>query len=208
MLQTELETPWLRRALLLGCLMGGAVSLSGCGGIVDLDVTIFSRLNLEQSAQPGTVEIPGEDFEIPEDQRQHVFSQRTDVDLTEDLDANALNKVDRVILDRLDYRILENQLVADLKEVQIWIGPLDAESPRSPNVYKLGTIASVSAGTDVETTPLPLHSQGFQALTEYLKEGKFVLFIEGKVVLEEIGGDPSGSALIEIDVVGSIHGSP
>ena len=175
------------------------VSLTACGGFVDLDVTFFTEMNLDKELDAATI------ADIPPVGGSVEFVHRVDVDLTEDADPALTDNVDDVVLEEIAYRVPENNMTGDLRNVSMLIGPVGTLGPREPGVSTLGVVAHIPAGTVIDTTDLDTTARGEAALTEYLHEMQFTMFVKGYAQVDDPSSPPTGKCLIEVDARGTIH---
>lgn len=180
---------------------------SGCGGYVDLDVTIFSRLNLDTAVPESSYDIPEDQLPGPNEALRVEFSQFTEVDLSQQINESVTDQVDDIFLDSIRYRVPENNMAASLSEVALYIAPVGTPSAQHADAVHLGTIDFITAGTAIEDRAFPLTSEGHRAIQYYLMQTKFVIFITGTALARGVDSEDraSGDALIELDIVGSAH---
>ncbi|MEL6179467.1 MAG: hypothetical protein AAFS10_10960, partial [Myxococcota bacterium] len=122
--------------------------LSGCGIVLDLDVTLFTRVDLEQALQESGLEseaIPAEGGRVP-------VMYRTEIDLTEDIGDEFNSGSMDLTLESIIYRIPENSTTADLHDVSIVLADAEAQTPEGGD--RLGFMELIPAGTPVADTPL------------------------------------------------------
>ena len=190
-MQTKTQTPAL--------LTTAVLLLSGCSGYVDLDVTLFDHIDLATQ-----LENHGMD-DLPSGGGSKTILRRAEIDLTEDVSDTISGAIDEVFIHELTWRVPENAMNAELRDVTVYIGPFDAQEVTSTDVVELATIDSIKPGEIVDTQRLPATATGILALEKRLLDFKLALFIEAKVPLDETSPDPEGIGLIEIDVKASVH---
>lgn len=188
----------MRRKLLLILIATIALSTQACAGYVELDVTFFTEMDLEQEVSADAVAEQAAEGGAVE------FLHRVDVDLSESSDQLS-SQVDEVILDEVNYRVPENTMTGDLHGITLLVGPLASLSPDDERVVELGTIPQVPAGTTIETTALPMLPAGEAALKEHLMSAQFTLFVRGYAAIDNPETPPIGKSLIEVDAKGELH---
>ncbi len=171
---------------------------AACGSFVDLDVTLFERVDLNEDF--------GEDFQVPTDMVGNTMDivRRNEMDLSDDVDSNLMNTFGGIELHDLSYRVPENAMTAMLTEVRVYVGPLSAQTIEDPQVVELAVIPVIPAGVPLATTTLEVDPLAKEALITQLKELHLAFFVTGKVHLEDGAAVPSGAGMIEIDVKATI----
>ena len=191
------RTVALRRLTLLAALL--ALSVSGCGLYLDLDVTLFTRVELEEALQET---VTPEDLPAGGGRVSVVY--KTEIDLTEDIGDEVDGGGVELVLEQLHYRVPENTVTTDMHNVEIVLADAGADSPVGGE--SLGFVAIIPARTTVETTPLETDLKGEQALEERLKALTFTVFVLADVDVEpEPAPMPSGEAMIEVDVQAQVR---
>jgi hypothetical protein len=189
------------------CALALAASLGGCGGYVDLDLTLFHRVDLTQAIPESAYDLDAGELPAPGEPLRLSFTQATQVDLSDQINHTLSDQIDAIFLESIRYRVPENALGAGLSGVGLWIAPLETPGPQHRDAIHLGMLGELGAGEVVEARPFPVTTAGHAALQRFLKEGRFVVFLSGEVLAEgvEASERPAGAALIEVDIVGSAH---
>ena len=172
-----------------------ALFMQSCAGYVELDLTFFTEMDLGS-------EVTAEKHDEVYDTGAVAFIHRVDVDLTES-NGDLASSVDDVVIQGLAWRVPENTMTADLRDISLLIAPADSESPDTAT--PIATIDRIPAGAVVETTPIATMTVGEMALEKQMKQMHFAVYIVGYIQVDDPANAPTGTSAIEIDVRGEIH---
>jgi hypothetical protein len=164
---------------------------------VELDLTFFTSVTLGDEITPDKA------GEIT-DTGSVAFLHRIDVDLTKDRD-NIPGEIGDIILHSVAWRVPENSMTTDLRDVSILVAPASSTSPDDTDAIPVGSIDLIPAFRTVASTPLTPITAGQAALQKHLTESKFTLYVVGYIEVASPDYLPEGSSTIEIDVHGEIH---
>ena len=171
----------------------------GCSGYVDLDVTLFDHVDLTEQLENHTIDT------LPTEGGAVEVMRRAELDLSGQLGDDLLGQVDDITIQELSYRVPENSMTTELDAITIYIGPIDALTPKDEGVVELARLNRLSPMTTIETTPLPAGSVGRAGLIYHLLQFKMTMFITATVQVRDPSQMPTGTGLIEIDVKASVH---
>lgn len=112
----------------------------------------------------------------------------------------------RVTIESVEYRVLENTLNVASPVLNLSIGPVGVMSPSGEGVQHLGSVASIEAGTQPEST-VELTDEGRTHLREFIEgegyKSPFNIIVSTRLDLEANDTMPAGRARVAVKIIAS-----